>query len=183
MVVALSAGAAACGAANNTIASPAVTETSATETSATETSTTESSRTVDSADEAVDSAEADTVPETHEDEQQESTNQDVDGQQDELFPDVVGVDAEQESDGTWEFSVTLSSPYDSPERYADAWRVVGPDGTVYGERIVGHDHATEQPFTRSQSGIAIPDGVSQVLVEGRDQVSGWGGATLTYVLP
>ncbi len=100
----------------------------------------------------------------------------------ELFPDVVGVEAGQGDDGSWTFNVTLSSPYDSPERYADAWRVVGPDGTVYGERILLHDHAGEQPFTRSQSGIVIPDDVSEVLVEGRDQVSGWGGQTMTYTL-
>lgn len=99
-----------------------------------------------------------------------------------LFPDVIGVSAEQAADGSWTFDVTLSSPYDSPERYADAWRVVGPDGAVYGIRELAHDHASEQPFTRSQSGIVIPDGVTAVVVEGRDQVSGWGGATMDYEL-
>jgi hypothetical protein len=101
---------------------------------------------------------------------------------DQLFPDVVGVEAVQGDDGAWTFSVTLSSPYDSPERYADAWRVVGPDGTVFGERILTHDHANEQPFTRSQSGIVIPAEVIEVTVEGRDQVSGWGGAAMTITL-
>ena len=99
-----------------------------------------------------------------------------------LFPDVVGVEAAQGTDGSWTFNVTLSSPYDSPARYADAWRVVGPDGTVFGERILLHDHAGEQPFTRSQSGIEIPEDVTEVLVEGRDQLSGWGGATMTITL-
>lgn len=99
----------------------------------------------------------------------------------ELYPDVI--DATAEFDGTsWTFSATLSSPYDSPERYADAWRVVGPDGTVYGERILTHDHATEQPFTRSTSGVAIPAGVDEVTIEGRDQLSGWGGDTVTIAL-
>ncbi|MDH5520542.1 MAG: hypothetical protein OEZ14_08415, partial [Acidimicrobiia bacterium] len=96
----------------------------------------------------------------------------------ELYPDVVGVEAVHDGDGSWTFHVTLSSPYDSPERYADAWRIVGPDGTVLGERILTHDHAAEQPFTRSQSGIEIPADVTTVTVEGRDQVSGWGGATM-----
>lgn len=101
---------------------------------------------------------------------------------DELFPDVVGATAQQAADGTWTFSATLSSPYDSPDRYADAWRVVGPDGTVYGIRELLHDHAAEQPFTRSQSGIVIPDEVTTVVVEGRDQISGWGGATVEVEL-
>lgn len=98
------------------------------------------------------------------------------------FPDVV--DAEAERDGTtWTISATLSSPYDTPERYADAWRVVGPDGTVYGERILLHDHAGEQPFTRSQSGIEIPDDVDEVVIEGRDLEYGYGGTTFTLTLP
>lgn len=100
----------------------------------------------------------------------------------ELFPDVIAASAQQDSDGTWTFEATLSSPYDSADRYADAWRVVGPDGTVYGIRELLHDHASEQPFTRSQSGIEIPDGVTVVTVEGRDQVSGWGGETVEVAL-
>lgn len=100
-----------------------------------------------------------------------------------LFPDVIDATARQDGDGTWTISATLSSPYDTPARYADAWRVLGPDGSVYGDRLLTHDHANEQPFTRSQSGIAIPDDVDVVIVEGRDQISGWGGETFELELP
>lgn len=96
----------------------------------------------------------------------------------ELFPDVLAAEATRADDGSWTFTVTLSSPYDSPERYADAWRVRSAEGEEFGVRILTHDHADEQPFTRSQSGIEIPADVSSVIVEGRDQVSGWGGATV-----
>lgn len=98
------------------------------------------------------------------------------------FPDVIGVEAVRDGDA-WTFSVTISSPYDSPARYADAWRITGPSGAVYGERILGHDHASEQPFTRSQSGIMIPADVAVVTVQGRDLENGWGGGTLDYTLP
>lgn len=101
---------------------------------------------------------------------------------DTLFPDVLEATASAGDDGTWTIATTLSSPYDTPERYADAWRVLGPDGTEYGVRVLTHDHADEQPFTRSMSGIEIPDDVTQVTIEGRDQVSGWGGATVTIDL-
>ena len=111
-----------------------------------------------------------------------SDESETDDQVEELFPDVIGAIAELETDGTWTFAATLSSPYDTPERYADGWRVVGPDGTVYGERPLGHDHQAEQPFTRSQSGIEIPEDITEVTVEGRDQLSGWGGATVQVIL-
>lgn len=99
------------------------------------------------------------------------------------FPDITDAVATQGTDGTWRFDVTVSSPYDSPERYADAWRVVGPDGAEYGIRELTHDHASEQPFTRSQSGIVIPDAVRIVTIEGRDLINGWGGGTLDVELP
>jgi hypothetical protein len=95
-----------------------------------------------------------------------------------LYPDIVAVETDQDVDGSYTFDVTVSSPYDSPERYADAWRVVGPDGTEYGVRILLHDHANEQPFTRSLSGVEIPDGIDSVTVEGRDLINGWGGAII-----
>ena len=99
------------------------------------------------------------------------------------FPDVLDVVAELDSSsGTWAFDVTISSPYDSAERYADGWRVLGPDGTVYGVHTLTHDHAAEQPFTRRQSGVAIPDGVDTVTIEGRDRMNGFGGRSLTISL-
>jgi hypothetical protein len=92
---------------------------------------------------------------------------------------VIDVVAEQESAGVFAFTVTISSPYDTPDRYADRWRVVGPDATVYGEHTLTHDHANEHPFTRVQRGVVIPPGVDEVTVEGRDIAYGYGGATVT----
>lgn len=94
------------------------------------------------------------------------------------YPDVVSVDVDVESDGTYRFEVTISSPYDSPERYADAWRILAPDGTQLAIRELLHDHANEQPFTRSLSGVELPAGIETVTVEGRDLEYGWGGATV-----
>ncbi len=99
-----------------------------------------------------------------------------------LFPDVVAAKATQSADGTWDFTATLSSPYDSPARYADAWRVLAPDGSELGVRELTHDHAGEQPFTRSLLGVDVPTGVGVVTIEGRDQLNGWGGATIRIEL-
>lgn len=98
-------------------------------------------------------------------------------------PDVIGALAEQSPDGTWRFDVTISSPYDSPERYADAWRILDPDGFELGVRVLTHDHGNEQPFTRSLSGVEIPDGIETVVIEGRDLANGWGGQTFELNLP
>lgn len=95
---------------------------------------------------------------------------------DQQFPDILEVAVTPQGD-TFQFDVTVSSPNDSPERYADAWRIVAADGTELGVRILTHDHAGEQPFTRSLTGVVIPPEVTEVTVEGRDLVNGWGGGT------
>ena len=98
-------------------------------------------------------------------------------------PDVETADLRRESDGTYTLAVTISSPYDTPERYADGWRVLGPDGEVLGTHELAHDHAGEQPFTRTQTGLVIPDGVDEVRVEGRDLEHGYGGTTVVVAVP
>lgn len=96
--------------------------------------------------------------------------------------DVVAAEARPDGDA-WAFSVTVRHADDGWDHYADAWRVVGPDGTVYGTREILHPHVNEQPFTRSLSGVAIPDEVGTVIIEARDSVHGWGGASVELDLP
>ncbi len=99
------------------------------------------------------------------------------------FPDVVAVEIRRTGEDSYDLSVTLSSPYDTPERYADGWRVLASDGSTLGEHQLGHDHADEQPFTRSQTGLRIPGDVDEVTVEGRDQANGYGGGTVAIKVP
>ncbi len=96
--------------------------------------------------------------------------------------DVVAVDATRQSNGMWRFSVTLRHDDEGWDHYANRWDVVGPDGTVYGERVLAHPHVDEQPFTRSLSGVAIPDDVRQVIIRGNDSVHGLGGVERTVDL-
>lgn len=99
------------------------------------------------------------------------------------FPDVLDAVLTATGDGIVDVTVTMSSPYDTPGRYADGWRVLAPDGTPLAVHTLAHDHAGEQPFTRTQSGVPIPDGVDRVTVEGRDQQYGYGGRTVTVDVP
>ena len=99
------------------------------------------------------------------------------------YPDVVAAKAQARGADSFDFDVTVSSPYDTPQRYADAFRVLGRDGTVFGERILLHDHAGEQPFTRDLYGVTIPRGIRSVTVQARDQKHGYGGKTVEVALP
>ena len=96
--------------------------------------------------------------------------------------DVIAAQARASGDG-WSFDVTVRHADAGWEHYADAWRVVGPDGTVYGTRTLLHPHVDEQPFTRSLDGVAIPADVTEVTVEAHDSVHGWGGTALRVALP
>lgn len=94
------------------------------------------------------------------------------------YPDVLEADLQPSGGDTWSLSVTISSPYDTQERYADGWRVLSPEGAVLGKRELTHPHGG-QSFTRTQSGLEIPRGVDEITVEGRDLKNGYGGETLT----
>jgi hypothetical protein len=98
------------------------------------------------------------------------------------FPDVLAARITPRGPA-FDFDVTISSPYDTPERYADAFRVLAPDGKLLGERILFHDHADEQPFTRDLHGVAIPAGIRSVMIEARDKQYGYGGKSITVALP
>lgn len=98
-------------------------------------------------------------------------------------PDVVAVQVRPSGPGRFDFDVTVSSPYDTPQRYADAFRVASLEGAVFGERKLLHDHADEQPFTRDLHGVAVPAGVRVVVVQARDSRFGYGGKAMDVALP
>ncbi|MEL7524411.1 MAG: hypothetical protein AAFN16_01500 [Pseudomonadota bacterium] len=87
--------------------------------------------------------------------------------------DVEIVDATARQSGTtWTFSVTLRHGDTGWDHYADQWQVFTPDGKLLGERVLLHPHVEEQPFTRSLSGVAVPDDVAEVIIRARDSVHG-----------
>jgi hypothetical protein len=96
--------------------------------------------------------------------------------------DVVSATATADGPGTWTIAATVRSADTGWEKYADAWEVVGPDGTVYGRRELAHPHTNEQPFTRSLSEVEVPDGVGEVTIRARDSVEGLCGETATVSL-
>jgi len=86
------------------------------------------------------------------------------------------------SGGNYSFSVTLRHGDTGWDDYADGWRVVTADGTELGMRVLYHPHVNEQPFTRSLSGVSIPEGIDEVYIEARTLPDGWGKARLAVSL-
>lgn len=96
--------------------------------------------------------------------------------------EIVEVRATQQGD-SWQFDVTLAHPDTGWDHYADGWRVEDADGNDLGTRVLAHPHVNEQPFTRSQGGIAVPDGTTVVYVRARDNLDGWAEETVVFTLP
>jgi len=95
---------------------------------------------------------------------------------------VVGGSIEA-TEGGYRISATVLTSDTGWEKYADAWEVRAPDGTVLGTRILAHPHVDEQPFTRSLSGVVIPDSVVTVELAARDLVEGFCGQTFELTVP
>ena len=97
--------------------------------------------------------------------------------------DVEKVAVRKDGTGSYTFDVTVRHADTGWDHYANKWDVVGPDGTVLGTRILAHPHEHEQPFTRSLSGVSIPQGVRSVTIRAHDSVDKYGGKEVTVELP
>jgi len=98
-------------------------------------------------------------------------------------PVVETVRAERAGEGRWRFSVTVRHADEGWDHYADAFTIHAPDGTLLGTRTLHHPHVAEQPFTRSLSGVAVPEGITRVLVRAHDSVHGAGEAVEVPLTP
>ena len=97
--------------------------------------------------------------------------------------DVIGVEVKKTGEHTYTFSVTVSHTDEGWKHYADKWDIVAPDGTVLGTRILHHPHVDEQPFTRSLSGVKIPEDIITVTIRAHDSVHEYRGKVVSVVLP
>lgn len=95
--------------------------------------------------------------------------------------EIVGATLSPSGDG-WRAEVTLRHADTGWDDYADGWRIEAPDGTVLGTRTLFHPHVEEQPFTRSLSGIAIPEGLATVHIRARTNTEGWADTTRSVAL-
>ena len=91
---------------------------------------------------------------------------------------VVKVRAKETQEGVWRFNVTVRHKDKGWNHYANNWEVLSPEGDILAERVLAHPHVKEQPFTRSLSGVKIPEGITEVIIRARDSVHEYGGRTM-----
>ena len=98
--------------------------------------------------------------------------------------DVIRVDVEENGRGGYNFAVTVAHGDTGWDHYADRWEILDGDGNILGTRVLHHPHVNEQPFTRSLSGVEIPDHVKEdtVTVRARDSVHEYGGKVVSVDL-
>ncbi len=85
---------------------------------------------------------------------------------------IVAADFNNTGDQHWAVSVTLKHADSGWDHYADDWRIVDANGKVIANRVLAHPHIDEQPFTRSQSHIRLPDS-GVIYLEAHDKRHGW----------
>ncbi|MBT5031132.1 MAG: hypothetical protein HOM55_02425 [Proteobacteria bacterium] len=96
--------------------------------------------------------------------------------------EILAADFKRSNNKQWSVNVTLAHADSGWGHYADDWWVVDADGNILGDRVLLHPHENEHPFTRSLSGVKIPEGTTIVYIEAHDIVHGCSPNRLTIDL-
>ena len=103
--------------------------------------------------------------------------------------DVIAVNAVDRGAQGWSFSVTVQHPDTGWNYYCNGWDVITDQGQILNSssqdqftRLLLHPHEHEQPFTRSQNGLHIPEGTKTLTVRAHDIVHGFGGKEIVIDL-
>ena len=84
------------------------------------------------------------------------------------FAQVEYVKLSEKSNGTWTFDVSVLHDDSGWDHYADLWIVVDSETEeILSSRVLAHPHETEQPFTRSLSGVRISENTRYVEVRAK----------------
>jgi hypothetical protein len=97
--------------------------------------------------------------------------------------DVIDVQVNKSGTRTYTFDVTISHKDTGWQHYANKWDIIDDKEAILGTRILHHPHVDEQPFTRSLSGVEIPENIKIVTIRAHDSVHGYGGKNISIKLP
>lgn len=95
---------------------------------------------------------------------------------------VIKATAKKTGPGIYRIAVTVRHADDGWDHFANRWEVLDKEGTILAARVLAHPHDDEQPFTRSLSGVRIPDGTEYVIIRAHDSVHEYGGAQFKLTL-
>ena len=93
------------------------------------------------------------------------------------------VEVKVECPSSCTFTVTLEHNDEGWHHYANQWDVMTLDDQLLGSRVLYHPHENEQPFTRSLSGVMIPEGIRQVKIRAKDLEHGYSKQEFLVDLP
>ena len=100
------------------------------------------------------------------------------------YAQVKSVRMVSRSNRQWDFHVSVFHNDEGWDHYANVWQIVDPaDGAVLGERVLAHPHDSEQPFTRSLTGITIPNGTGEILIRSRCNLHEYDGKEIRILIP
>ena len=88
--------------------------------------------------------------------------------------DVVDVKVSKTGKNVYRFDVTIRHADEGWEHFANKWEVLSPGGKLLGTRVLMHPH-DKKPFTRSLSGVMVPEGTKEVTIRSHDSVHKYGG--------
>lgn len=97
--------------------------------------------------------------------------------------DVINVQVTTSKNETFTFDVTISHSDSGWDHYVNKWEILDEKDELLGTRVLHHPHVDEQPFTRSLSGVKIPENIKKVKVRAHDSVHGYGGKEISVNLP
>ncbi len=100
------------------------------------------------------------------------------------YAQVRAVEIDRNSDGSYDVDVTVRHADEGWDHYADRWEIVNPEtGEIIAVRELLHPHVNEQPFTRSITGVEVPEGIDSILVRARCNLHGFEGRQVVKELP
>ncbi len=97
--------------------------------------------------------------------------------------DVLNVKSICDTNKNCNFSVTIKHNDTGWNHYVNKYEILSPSGVILATRVLFHPHVDEQPFTRSISGVKIPNGVYKVTVRAYDSVHKFGGKEFILITP
>lgn len=98
--------------------------------------------------------------------------------------DVVDLKVSKTGKNIYRFDVTLRHKDEGWDHFANRWEVLSVDDKkVFATRVLMHPHVNEQPFTRSLSGVELPEGTKKIIIRAHDKIHKYGGLEMSVELP